>query len=197
MANVYFKIINKNISRSFTEQIISGLQRELSDSTKILNEDLFDATRLIGTRRSGLDVNSLLKYYVINQILKEVPENKPENKTCEQYLPTANENFHKNSSDNKYYKKAGDKWILAEAVTNVYSDGSYEISEKKNNFAYTFKKVFDIEDRLISVQVISHSGSVVKSMEQVVELMNLKKEFARRFKYSGYSGNSNDIVAAV
>ena len=197
MSNVYYKVLNKNISSNYTEKIIAGLQRELSDSTKSLNEDLFDVTRSISTRRTNLDMDSLLKYYVINQLLKNIPEQAQDKHIIKtKYVKTANDKYRKDPTEDKYYRLSGEEWVPANDISEVNEDGSYVVSEKKNN-SYIYRKVYDVNDNLISVQVLYYDGKVVKSMSQVVELMNMKKEFAKKFKYSGYSGDSHDIIAAI
>ena len=197
MANVYHKILSKNISRDYTESIITGLQRELTDSANYLNRNVYDMTRGMSTRRFGLDVDSLLKYYVINQMLKEIPENNSKALIKKQYFPTANKNYYKDIKTNQYYKKSGDEWVLAENVVQVNENGSYVVLEKHQTTNYMQKKVYDISDLLVSIQVTTSEGRVISNMLRVVDILDLRKEVARKYKYSGYSGNSNDILAAI
>lgn len=197
MANVYFKVLNRNISRQYTENIISGLQRELSASTRVLNQDLFDVSGSFLAKKNGLNVEGLLKYYLINQILKNDPAEKLKLDTDGKYMRTANPNYYIDLSTNKFYKKSGKDWVLAEDVVKVNHDGSYVVNEIKNNSSYIYKKVFNVNDALISLQLIDPDGHVVKSKYQVIELTGMRKEYAQKYKYSGYSGNSNDIMAAV
>ena len=197
MANVYYKILNKNIRANYTENIISGIQRELYASAKVLNEDLFDVTRGLNTKRSGLDVDSLLKYYIINQLLQSMPNQKMTKNVRKNYLRTANKKYRKDPYKDEYYIWSEDKWILAENVVKVNDDGSYYMDEHKKNSLYVTRKLFSKEDVLISIQVINPDGKIVCSKAHVVELLNLRQEYVLKYKYSGYSGNSNDIIAGI
>lgn len=195
MANVYYKILNKDIKRKYTDNIIDGIQRELSSSARTFNEDIFDTVKNVGTKRAGMDVDNLLKYYVINQILKNAPEQAAKPRKI--FLPTANKNYRKISNEDVYYRLKDEEWVIAENVSKVNSDGSYIIDEKKRNSQYVQRKLYSVSDSLMSVQLIDPKGEVVNTKEQVIELMNLRKEYVMRHKYSGYSGNSSDIVAAL
>lgn len=197
MANVYYKILGGNIRTDYTEHIITGIQRELYASAKIIDEDLFDVSRGLTTKRSGLDVDSLLKYYVINQLLKTLPANENDKSDVKkQYVKTAHNKYYKNVKDDKYYEWSGERWVIAAGVSLVNNDGSYVISEKQTS-AYTYEKLYGNDDILISMRIINPEGKVVSNMAQVVELLNLRQEYVLRYKYSGYSGNSNDIVASI
>ena len=197
MANVYHKMLKKSTSKDYKENIIAGLQKELSDSAHTLNIDLFDITKSITTRRSKLDVESLLKYYVINQLLKDIPGNQPNSIVEKQYELTANKNYRKDPSTNQYYRLSGEKWVLDETITLVNDDGSYVVSEKRPNSSFVYKKEYDENDSLQNIQIIDSNGKVVSNRTQVIAMLGLRKEVARKYKYSGYSGESNDVVAAL
>ena len=178
MANVYFKVLNRNIRNQYAENIISGLQKELSASAMILNEDLFDVSRTIGTHRVGLNVDSLLKYYLINQILRNMPEENKEKNIVRKLAFTPNKKYKKDLTTNKYYELYGKEWVLAKDVVQVNQDGSYIINETKTNSTYVYKKVYSVNDALLSIQVIDPEGRIVNNMNQAIELIGLRKELA-------------------
>lgn len=199
MANVYYKILNRNIRTNYTENIISGIQRELYASARVLNEDLFDVSQSLNAKRSGLDVDSLLKYYLINQLLKTLPENtKDENKIVKNYLKTANKKFRKDPyKEDVYYTWTEDKWIVAENVIKVNDDGSYIVNEQRENSHYVYSRHYSIDDVLLSIQIINPEGKIVHNKLHAAELLNLRQEFVLKHKYSGYSGNSSDVIAEI
>ena len=198
MANVYYKILNQNIRTDYTEHIISGIQKELYNSARVLNEDIFDLSKGMTTQRAGLSVDSLLKYYIINQLLKNMPPetNKVKN-ISPQYLKTANKKYRKDPHKDIYYIRLNDKWTVAENVMQVNDDGSYILSERKTHSLFEYRYVYNVDDVLISVQLINPDGQVVHNKMQAAELMNLRQEYVLKHKYSGYSGNSNDIIADI
>lgn len=196
MANVYYKILNKNVTAHYSDSIISGLQKELSASVLTNHDNVYDATYGVRTRRSN-DVDNLLKYYVINQILKNLPEANIEKPCNRRFEVTANRNFHKEIIENKYYRLTDNKWQVAENVINVNKDGSYVIEESMLNSGYVCRKTFSTEDELLKTQLVNPDGNIVNSKIQAAEIMNFKKEYVQRYKYSGYSGNSKDFIAAL
>lgn len=197
MANVYYKILNRSISTNYAENVISDLQKELLNSTEVYREDLFDLTNKMKTKRNGLDIDSILKYYVVNQILKNAAQEAKEEQNKNKFVNTRNNNIKRNLNENKYYKLSGEKWVPADNISEVLEDGSYVVNDKKKNSGYVYKKTYSADDKLLSVQLIGRNGRIVNNKAEVIELMEMKKEFAQRFKYSGYSGNSNDFVAAI
>ena len=195
MANVYYKILNKNVTAHYSDSIISGLQKELSASVLANRDNIYDATSGVRTCRSN-DVDNLLKYYVINQILKNLPEANIEKPCNRRFEVTANRNFRKEIIENKYYRLVDNEWKIVENVLNVNKDGSYVIDESMLNSGYVCRKTFGKRDELLKIQLINPDGNIVNSKIQAAEIMNLRKEYVQRYKYSGYSGNSNDFIAA-
>lgn len=198
MANVYFKVLNRNLSRQYSENIISGLQKELSLSTRALNNDLFQVSSNILAKRNNLDIDGLLKYYLINKILKNIPDENFGLKSERQYVRTKNKKYYRDATTNKYYEKNDkNEYVLAENLVKVNEDASYVINEKRTNSGYTYQKVYNAGDLLISMQIFNPEGKVITSKHQAIELAGMRKEFALKHKFSGYSGNSNDILATV
>lgn len=196
MANVYHKILNSNIGSKYAERIINGIQSDLTASTCEIKSDLFDITQDIRTKRTTLDVDSLLKYYVINQMLKEKEDTEPK-KVEKKYLQTANKNIKKDLDENKYYREQNGEWILVENIYDVLANGNYVVKERKFNSGFTFKKLYNDNDELINVQILDCEGNTVSRKHEAIELMDMKQEYVKKYKYAGYSGNSNDIVAAL
>jgi len=196
MANVYYKILNRNINTNYAERVITDIQSELRNSAGMLKEDLFDVTKSMKIYRSTSDTDSLLKYYVISQLLKNMPELEKKN-VSNRYALTMNKNIRKNVNENKYYRLSDGNWILAEDIVAVNNDGSYVCDEKKNNYSFIFRKTYSFDDNLIKIQLLLPNGKIVNNELQAVELAGMRKEFAHRYKYSGYSGNSSDIIAAL
>ena len=62
---------------------------------------------------------------------------------------------------------------------------------------YKLRKTYSVDDSLLAIQLIDPQGKVVRSKLQIVELLGMRKEYVQRFKYSGFSGNSSDIVASI
>jgi len=198
MANVYFKVLNKNTSRKYTESIMESLQRDLVASAKTLTEDVFDITRPMSTKRVGLDVDNLLKYYILNQMMKDLPKEKLAKKAEIRLVRTGNNNYRKDVTTNEYYKLSNENvWIPAKEISQVNEDGSYVIDEKRSNTAFLNRKTYDTFGELISIQVINRFGKVIFDKEQAVQMLGLRKEFVLKHKYSGFSGNSTDMVAAI
>ena len=199
MANVYYKIMNKSISRDYTDKIINAIQKELVSSVDLVHENMFDATNTISKRtplmrNNSIDINKVLKYYLINQVLKESGNAVNINKN---YIKTPNNNILKDPINNKYYRITDDGVKPVENIEIINKDGSYIINENRLNSSFTIKKLYDNTDELISIQLVKSNGTVIGDRIQAAEILGMRKEYAYRYKYSGYSGNSNDIIASI
>ena len=198
MANVYFKIMNKSLANEYSNKIINALQDELAASANIIHENLYDelhsaSKRTPLIRNNTLDINNILKYYIINQVLNESKNKKNINN---RYVATPNKNYVKDPFKNEYYRITENGIKPAENIKEIRKDGSYVIIEKVSNSCFTTKKIYDNNDEVLSIQLLKRDGTVVNSKIQVVELMGMRKEYTYRYKYAGYSGNSNDILTA-
>ena len=70
MANCYYKMLSNKINAGYKDEFISGLQNELRKSISTENEDLYSMiTNLSSGSGRQLDMNLLLKYYMLNQII--------------------------------------------------------------------------------------------------------------------------------
>ena len=197
MANTYFKMLNISTRDQFKENIITEVQRNLTASAKKINESLYDAVADIKSNKvSGkdLDINILLKYYMINQFLKETKEEVPTKQKLEE---TANPNIKFDKVENKFYKLTDKTFEVAETIKEVNKDGSYIVIEEKINSSYKTKKVYDKNDILTKLQLITSYGTAESNKHNAAEILNMRREFAKKHKYSGYSGNSSDLVASL
>lgn len=189
MSNKYSEMLNKKIEAQHREDIISSLQKNLSVSSEAIDDSIYE---LVKNNRSNskLNIDTLLKYYLLNQILQEKPEEKQE------LLDTTNPNIKKDT-ENHYYRFTKGTWNIDECILEVYDDGSYLEQEKRTNFSYKIQKVCTIDDKVKSIQLINPMGQVETNKIYAVEILGLRKEYVQRHKYSGYSGNSIDIIASI
>lgn len=201
MTNTYHKMKNSyinNLMTKCTNDFVGEIQCDLSSEIKLPKEGLFEIVNKLGNNKN-IDINTLLKYYLINQLFNEKNTEKPESpqKTPELEM-TANENIKKNTKENLYYKKSqsGD-FCPDESIVNVNTDGTYEKIEKIKFSTYKTKNIYSADDTLLCVQLVDPNGLVVTNKNLTVEILGMRKEFVQKFKYSGMSGNSNDIIAAI
>lgn len=199
MTNAYFKIVNNSIQKQFTDSIITEIQKELTAESENLN--LYDMIKEINRDSDSckdFDINTLLKYYVLNQIIKEnQQETKKQKGQKNLFKDTANPNIKINTHDNKYYKQEEDRFIKAEEITEINDDGSYILIESKKTSSYQVKKVYSIEDKILSIQLVGPDNEAEKNKWHAAEILGMKREFAQKFKYAGYSGNSSDVIATI
>ena len=50
---------------------------------------------------------------------------------------------------------------------------------------------------LTKLQLITSYGTAESNKHNAAEILNMRREFAKKHKYSGYSGNSSDLVASL
>ena len=196
MSNTYFKILNKSITEQYSEMLIKGLQRDLTAAATV-EDNIYDVTNRVTRRHGDIDTKVLLKYFVINQLLNE---NKNEFIGLEEeseFTETPNPKIKFNKTEQKYYFVRKNKLICAKNIECVNEDGSYVKTEKKPNAQFSIKLTYDINNELIKIQVLNSINKVVSNKEQAVKMLKMKKEYVKRFKYSGFSGNSVDIKAAI
>ncbi len=196
MANTYFKIINKNLKEKYTDSLIEGIQKDLVNQSKFLDNDienLFSMTDRKSNALNTLDINTLLKCYLLNQILKDKDNHSNE----PQLVVTANPNIKKNPKNNKFYRIQNDEAVEANDIESVNPDGSYVVIEKRQTSCYKVKKVFDKDDNLKTIQLIDRNNNLESDSALVAEFFGLKKIFTYKYKYTGYSGISSDFVTAL
>lgn len=198
MSNTYFKVLNNNTKAQFIDKIISDVQNDLRFSSQDIKSNILDA--VLETKRSvstkeDLDINNLLKYYVLNQIMKDNNTESQKEKFEKSLEQTANPNIKFNVSDKKYYRLKGNEYMLAEEIITVDTDGSYTTIEKRRSSSFNIRKTYSNTDKVLSIQLLDSFNNIIDDKWQVAEILEMKKEFAKKHKYAGYSGNSSDFIA--
>lgn len=192
MANTYHKILTKKTAMEFTNSLISKIQQDL------VNDIRYDETSLINmlNKTNNMDLNTLLKYYTINSLLKVQKEDK--NKKAELFEDTANPNYKKSVKDNFYYRVAEDGNVtIDKEVIKINNDGSYKKSQRQFNSRYVIEKTYSVDDNVQTIQLVGPDGRVLSNKAQIAQILEMRKEFAERFKYAGFSGSSRDFVATL
>ena len=192
MANSYHKILNSKIKTSYKEKFIAGLHQELKRSVRSEGDDIYSMINGITNNRSKLDINLLLKYYMLNQIIGDSNEQIQQ----KELLPTKNPNI-KSDINGKYYMLVDNSIVMGEDIIAVNNDGSYVKQERKSVHSLKVLKTFNLENKVLLIQIIDNAGNKISNKNLAAELIGLRREFKKRYKYSGYSGNSNDIVASI
>ena len=194
MSKSYYRSLNNSIKTSYKEKFIAGLHEELKHSVRSEGDDLFSMINNLehNNKSSKLDINLLLKYYMLNQLM----ENSAEEVVKQEYIDTNNPSIKKDENG-KFYRVNGNSLVLDENIISVKEDGSYIFQEKQNVNSIKIQKIFDVNDKTVSVQVIDITGNKVMNKNLAAELIGLKREFKKKYKYSGYSGNSRDMIAGI
>lgn len=201
MTNTYFKMLNNSIQENFTNKIITDVQNSVRKNIELKkpdNLDIYDMVKNLENSSSfskDIDINTLLKYYVLNQIIKDSKTNL--NSQEEVFKNTPNLNIKFNSKDKKYYQLIDNTFVKNEKIETVDEIGNYTIIEAKNSYSYKIKKVFDINDNILSLQVINPLGNVESCKLHAIEILGMKKVLTQKHKYTGYSGNSSDLMATI
>lgn len=194
MANSYHKILNTKIKTSYKEKFIAGLHQELKRTVRSENDDIY--SMINGLEKNGkaskLDINLLLKYYMLNQIIDNVGSNEDKS----EYLDTKNPSIKKDK-DGKFYRVQDKSVIYDEDIVCVNDDGSYVIKEKKSEYSLKILKTCNIDNKVTSIQIVDNAGNKVSNKNLAAELIGLRREYKKKYKYSGYSGNSNDMIASL
>ena len=196
MSNSYYKVLNSKITSNQESKFINDLHSELRNSIKKDDNDLYTMLADFGKgyKSKNLDINLLLKYYLLNQIIestKETVYNKDNG-----YIDTPNPNI-KTNKDGKFFKISDNSVKEDKSIISVDSNGSYTIEEKNCYKLINIIKVIDINDIVISIQVKDNRGNIIRNRELASELVGLRREYKKKYKYSGYSGNSRDMVTHV
>lgn len=194
MANSYHKLLNNQIKTSYKEKFIAGLHEELKRSVRAEGDDLFSMVNSLeqNNKPSKLDINLLLKYYMLNQII----DGSKEEVSKQQYHDTKNPSIKKDENG-KYYRVVDNSTVLDENIVSVNTDGSYIVQEKQNVNSIKIQRIYDIDNKALSVQVVDIAGNKIMNKNLAAELIGLKREYKKKYKYSGYSGNSSDMLAGI
>lgn len=197
MVNTYYKHLNTALNDSGKNEFIKNIQRDLTDSAKLLNDSVDELITEFNCNKlnKNLDINSLLKYYLLNQILKNETENIKASE--EIFQKTANSNIYKKINTNEYYWLKNGEYKLDEEIELVNEDGSYNKIKRFSTSSYKIRNYYSIDNKIVAFQLISPTDLIVNNKWQIIEILNLRKELVNRYKYSGFSGNSSDIVASL
>lgn len=187
MANTYFKVLNKSTQDKYKDALISSVQKQLKDIAinaryNILDEVFSDNECNIG----NATMENIFKYYLLEQILKN-------NKIEEKFIDTANPDIKTETGSNKFYIIDKNGYKHVPEITKVNSDGSYTKIEIRMTSKYKIIRTFSIDHQVLSFSITDSNDNIVSDMYQVAEYMGLKKEYVHKYKYSGYSGNCNDL----
>ncbi|GEM_PF-3848240 len=201
MANTYYKLLNSRIATNYADNIILGLQKELTESARMRTDDIFDVKEKLKQKeeQSNSNINQLLKFYIINQILRDNELRYKDKKTEDEplYVKTHNPNFRLDKRNNTYYRVTEKGLEKNENIVSIDKDGSYTVIESKPTSPVKTKKVFNIDDEVIKLQLINADRSVVDNKVQAAAFLNMRKEYAQKYKYPGFSGNSGNIATVV
>ena len=190
MANSYFKMLNNKVNAAYKEEFISGLHSDLKRSVK-QEDDLYSMLANINSSdANGLDINLLLKYYMLNQLMNN-------NKSEQPNLSDTPNSQIKKDCDGKYYRLKSDSYVKEDGIQRVNDDGSYIVADIRHNHSFKIIKTYNPDNQITSIKVIDASGSSITNKNIAAELIGLKKEYKKKYKYSGYSGNSKDMVATI
>ena len=190
MANSHFKLLSNKISAWYKDDFISELQLDLKKSVD-RDDDLYSMiVNMSNSNGKKFDINLLLKYYMINQL---IGDNYNQN-TRLKLIDTPNPEIKKDKNGN-YYIQTSDVLIKKDNIQQVNEDGSYIVTEKRHNNSYSILKTYNIENQLISMKIVDSFGNINPNKLIVAELIGLRKEYKKKYKHSGYSGKSNDVVA--
>ena len=139
MTNAYFKSLEFGMAEHYKECIISDLQTHLINSTKLQNEYIYDFVKNSYSQKlqssQNLDINLLLKYYILQQLLNDKPfENKKDESKENMFENTFNPKIKKHIKENKYYQLINQELVCADNIFEVKEDGSYiKLEKRKKN----------------------------------------------------------------
>ena len=154
MSNSYYRMLNNKMAAKMAGDFISEIQKDLSSSVNMLNMDLYDFSKRLDSTNS-IDMDMLLKYYAINQLLKtatkeecEASPQKPD--INENFTDTPNKRIKKSIKDDLYYVLSDDGTLSPDSeITRVFDDGTYEKTEKRKMSLYKQKNVIMKKEPLL------------------------------------------------
>ena len=194
MANSYHKILNNKLKTSYKEKFIAGLHQELKRSVRSESDDIFSLVNelAVNNKTSKLDINLLLKYYMLNQIIGDCEENRIERT----FIDTNNPDI-KQDENGKFYRVKDSAVTVDEDIVAVKEDGSYVVQENQKTTKLKILKTYNKDNKPTSIDVLDTAGNKVMNKHLAAELIGLRREYKKKYKYSGYSGNSRDMIAGI
>lgn len=197
--NTYFKMLNSGLQNQYKNDIICDVQNELKQGIRTCKLNLHDFLHEDKSKVNyeKYDINVLLKYYLINQLIKNNTTNDKNEDKKDVFKDTKNPNIKINEKDNSFYKLSENVFVKNENIESVNQDGTYILVEQRNTSSYEIKTLCDINDRVLQIWLIGPDGQINKNKWHVAEILGMKKEYTHKFKYAGYSGNSSDLIASL
>lgn len=183
--------LSKKIVEALTEYMLNNIQ----DDVKQEISNIYDTINALNPVQS--DDKSQQINYVLQKLLEQ---NKfSANTTVEEvkhpYQTTANPRFLKDEN-NIHYELIDNKYVQTDVI-EVKSDGSYiEKQNVKYSGFYTLT-TYDINNQIINLQLRNKQTNYICSKHETAEILGFKKEYAKKYKYSGYSGQSHDMITAL
>ena len=143
MANTFYKVSRNRERQKYIDSMINSYQRRYCESINSgTNEDLFSLVSGLQKSRirsNDIDLNTLLKYYLLNQIM-ENDENKQINKN--KYIDTPNPDI-KTDASGSYYRYDDELLVLDETIVRVDKDGSYVTKETSKDYQFKIIRKYD------------------------------------------------------
>lgn len=174
---------------NYEDKIVNDIRTDLRQS--INNSNLHDFVTNRCDRNSNLsklDINFLLKCYILSQVI-----NDDQNDFDKKLFNTPNPNIKKDS-ENNYYKITESGFQKCNII-KVYDNGYYLAETKRNSDSLRIHKIFNQENQITEISIADSTGRNIDDKNISAELLGLKKEFKKKYKLSGYSGNSKDLMS--
>ena len=109
---------------------------------------------------------------------------------------TANSNFLINN-EGKYYRVYNNCLIEEPQVSNVNEDGTYVVKSPIGNNNDILVTTYNLENKPVTMKILNKEERVYNTELFVAKKLNLKKEYVKKYKLHGYSGNSFGISARI
>ena len=197
MANTFYKVSQSYDRENYINTVIQSYEHSHCDLVNLsTNEDLYSLISDIEKHKIKLDkkdVNELLKYYLLKQILERDAK---QVLNVNKYIKTFNPDIKKDLKGN-YYRVTDNDITEDNSILEVNEDGSYIVRELKDRDSYKVLKTYSDKHELTEIKITSSSGRIIKDQLLVAKVLKLHKEYQTKYRYSGVSGNSNDTLNKI
>ena len=109
---------------------------------------------------------------------------------------TPNPNFLTNN-EGKFYRVYNSCLVEEPQVTNVNDDGTYVVKSSIGNNDDILVTTYSAEDKPVTMKIMNKEERVYGTEIFVAKKLKLKKEYVKKYKLHGYSGNSSGISARI
>ena len=198
MVNIYYKLLNNNLSSKYTKEVIDSLQEDLYTQIKELKLQAYFTEEQLSNQQ--LDINSLLKYYLIGRIVSNKSRSQKHSektKDEKEFLPTNNPDISQNRNNGKFYILRNSKLVEILGIREIRQDGSYMVITSETSNSCKIIREYDVNHNLIEMQLIYSNNKIERDKNQVAAILGLRKIITKKYKYKGYSGNSNDFLSGI